>query len=102
MITSPPFPPSPPSGPPKGTNFSRRKVIAPSPPLPAFTLISVKSNINVMVHQISNLFYVRWRRPILIIRFLAAQQALNKEQKIDKDVLAESNKIKLSKGNAGY
>jgi hypothetical protein len=33
---------------------------------------------------------------------LAAQQALNKEQKIDKDVLAESNKIKLSKGNAGY
>jgi hypothetical protein len=55
-----------------------------------------------MVHQISNLFYVRWRRPILIIRFLAAQQALNKEQKIDKDVLAESNKIKLSKGNAGY
>ena len=32
-ITSPPLPPSPPSGPPRGTNFSLRKDTAPSPPL---------------------------------------------------------------------
>ena len=35
--TSPPWPPSPPSGPPLGTNFSRRKDIAPFPPSPALT-----------------------------------------------------------------
>jgi hypothetical protein len=32
MITDPPFPPSPPSGPPLSTNFSLLKLIAPSPP----------------------------------------------------------------------
>src|SRR6476661_6803966 len=32
--TSAPFPPSPPSGPPNSTNFSRRKLTAPGPPAP--------------------------------------------------------------------
>src|SRR5215218_4851734 len=32
--TSPPRPPSPPSGPPNSMNFSRRKEMAPPPPLP--------------------------------------------------------------------
>ena len=35
--TSPPFPPSPPFGPPRGTYFSLRKLTQPRPPSPAFT-----------------------------------------------------------------
>src|SRR5699024_875735 len=41
----PPRPPSPPSGPPAATNFSRWKLTAPSPPLPAWSqmvAISIK------------------------------------------------------------
>src|SRR4051794_10893395 len=38
-----PSPPSPPDGPPLGTNFSRRKAIAPLPPAPAFTRIVASS-----------------------------------------------------------
>src|SRR5207248_10942146 len=40
---SPPLPPSPPEGPPRGTNFSRRNATAPAPPSPAFTKISASS-----------------------------------------------------------
>ena len=36
-------PPSPPSGPPLGTCFSRRKLIAPSPPRPALTRMRARS-----------------------------------------------------------
>src|ERR1700722_4864325 len=43
MITSPPRPPSPPEGPPRGTNFSRRKATQPLPPSPAFTRILASS-----------------------------------------------------------
>src|SRR5438270_9118746 len=43
MITSPPRPPSPPEGPPRGTNFSRRKAMQPLPPSPAFTRIRASS-----------------------------------------------------------
>src|SRR5215204_2000336 len=39
----PPLPPSPPSGPPRGMNFSRRKLIAPRPPWPAVTSMSTSS-----------------------------------------------------------
>src|SRR5262245_54387966 len=39
----PPRPPSPPSGPPRGTYFSRRKLTAPSPPLPAWTEMRASS-----------------------------------------------------------
>src|SRR6185437_17123190 len=35
MRMSPPWPPSPPEGPPRGTNFSRRKAMQPLPPSPA-------------------------------------------------------------------
>ena len=38
-----PSPPSPPDGPPLGTNFSRRNAIAPLPPAPAFTRIVASS-----------------------------------------------------------
>ena len=37
--TSPPLPPLPPSGPPRGTYFSRRKLMHPLPPLPALMWI---------------------------------------------------------------
>src|SRR5262249_2404259 len=37
MITSPPRPPFPPSGPPSGLNFSRRTEAQPCPPPPPFT-----------------------------------------------------------------
>src|SRR5688572_9147969 len=43
MMMSPPRPPSPPSGPPIGTNFSRRNDEAPDPPVPAFTLTTTRS-----------------------------------------------------------
>src|SRR3984957_9686727 len=46
MMTSPPRPPSPPEGPPRGTNFSRRKATHPLPPSPAFTRIFA-SSINI-------------------------------------------------------
>src|ERR1051326_7612571 len=36
-MTSPPRPPSPPDGPPRGTNFSRRNATQPLPPSPALT-----------------------------------------------------------------
>src|SRR5947208_1917124 len=40
---SPPLPPSPPLGPPLGSNFSRRKETWPPPPEPAKTLITASS-----------------------------------------------------------
>src|SRR5580700_11144111 len=46
MTMSPPLPPSPPDGPPRGTNFSRRKAMQPLPPSPAFTRI-VASSMNM-------------------------------------------------------
>src|SRR5688572_16235829 len=46
--TLPPRPPSPPEGPPRGTNFSRRNAALPSPPLPACTWM-VASSMNFML-----------------------------------------------------
>src|SRR5579862_73246 len=46
MMMSPPRPPSPPEGTPRGTNFSRRKAMQPLPPPPAFTRITA-SSINI-------------------------------------------------------
>src|ERR1039458_4733272 len=43
MKMSPPRPPSPPLGPPRGTYFSRRKARQPLPPSPAFTRIRTSS-----------------------------------------------------------
>src|SRR5271155_5550706 len=42
-VTLPPRPPSPPLGPPRGTNFSRRNARQPLPPSPAFTRIRTSS-----------------------------------------------------------
>src|SRR5215218_3007525 len=42
-MMSPPRPPSPPSGPPMGTNFSRRNELAPDPPVPASTRTTTRS-----------------------------------------------------------
>src|SRR5437870_11533185 len=39
----PPWPPSPPEGPPRGTYFSRRKAMQPLPPSPPFTNILASS-----------------------------------------------------------
>src|SRR5690349_7840205 len=46
-MTSPPPPPFPPLGPPRGTNFSRRKLTQPRPPSPAITRI-LTSSMNFM------------------------------------------------------
>src|SRR5262250_2067904 len=46
MITLPPRPPSPPEGPPRGTNFSRRNATQPLPPPPPATRI-VASSMNI-------------------------------------------------------
>src|SRR6266545_6149 len=43
MNTDPPLPPSPPLGPPRGTNFSRRNARQPLPPPPATTWMSTSS-----------------------------------------------------------
>ena len=50
--TLPPRPPSPPLGPPKGMNFSRRKLTQPAPPLPA-AMSMVASSTNFMVGRFS-------------------------------------------------
>ena len=47
--TSPPRPPLPPSGPPLGRSFSRRRCEAPSPPLPERTLMTAVSTKTFMV-----------------------------------------------------
>src|SRR5260370_17341439 len=57
MMTSPPRPPSPPLGPPRGTNFSRRKAMQPFPPSPAFTRIRT-SSMNTQTNKLS-LFHLR-------------------------------------------
>src|SRR5438105_3177413 len=49
-MMSPPFPPSPPEGPPRGAYFSRRNATAPGPPSPALTWISA-SSMNCMGDQ---------------------------------------------------
>src|SRR5579885_3686679 len=49
-ITSPPLPPSPPEGPPLGTNFSLRKATHPLPPSPAFTYTRARS-MNIGIPQ---------------------------------------------------
>src|ERR1700726_4595364 len=43
MVMSPPRPPSPPLGPPRGTYFSRRNARQPLPPSPAFTRMITSS-----------------------------------------------------------
>src|SRR5438067_180954 len=59
MYTSPPRPPSPPEGPPRGTNFSRRKATHPLPPSPAFTRIRASSmNIRNFVELAETLEFV--------------------------------------------
>src|SRR5271156_5971048 len=55
MRMSPPWPPSPPEGPPLGTNFSRRKAMQPLPPSPAFNRI-LASSINIALLKCN-----RWR-----------------------------------------
>lgn len=47
--TLPPSPPLPPSGPPLGMNFSRRKLRQPLPPLPAFTVMTASSTNLILV-----------------------------------------------------
>ena len=47
-MMSAPLPPSPPFGPPCGTYFSRRKLLIPLPPSPAFTNIRARS-INIFL-----------------------------------------------------
>src|SRR5271167_1265837 len=47
---SPPLPPSPPDGPPRGTYFSLRNAIQPLPPSPPFTRI-VASSTNIDSHR---------------------------------------------------
>src|SRR5580698_6770039 len=48
----PPWPPSPPDGPPRGTYFSRRNATQPLPPFPAFTNIFASSTNNASLQQL--------------------------------------------------
>src|SRR5215831_18819388 len=57
----PPLPPSPPLGPPRGTNFSRRKAMQPWPPSPALTVI-LASSMNMPLEAIL------WRPAVLFDR----------------------------------
>src|SRR5437016_5279073 len=50
-MTSPPCPPSPPDGPPKGTYFSRRKAEQPLPPRPPVTCRSTSSTNAVLTFR---------------------------------------------------
>src|SRR5258708_10639843 len=59
MVMSPPRPPSPPLGPPRGTNFSRRNARQPLPPSPAFTRIRT-SSMNIEKPPPSNDAGGRW------------------------------------------
>src|SRR5271169_5759699 len=56
MTMSPPLPPSPPEGPPRGTNFSRLNAMQPFPPSPALTRIFA-SSMNMLVVS-------RWQNPV--------------------------------------
>src|SRR5690554_4970840 len=58
----PPWPPSPPSGPPLGTYFSRRKLRQPLPPLPASTMIEASST-NCICHSPDGIYRHDTRRP---------------------------------------
>src|SRR5581483_10194259 len=57
MMTSPPLPPSPPEGPPRGTKFSRRKATHPFPPSPALTQV-LASSMNIRRYSFSSLSLV--------------------------------------------
>src|SRR6266436_7653092 len=49
----PPWPPSPPEGPPRGTYFSRRKAMQPLPPSPPFTnILASSTNTGRRLHKI--------------------------------------------------
>src|SRR5271163_4984785 len=67
IVTSPPRPPSPPLGPPRGTYFSRRKARHPLPPSPAFRVILTSST------NIKNL--VLFRGASFSLRRASARQA---------------------------
>src|SRR5579863_10133739 len=68
MTTSPPLPPSPPEGPPRGTNFSRRKAMQPLPPSPALTRI-VASSMNMKTScQLSAVSFQLDQHPSVPIR----------------------------------
>src|SRR4051812_6104766 len=60
-MTLPPRPPSPPSGPPIGTNFSRRKETMPDPPSPAFTWMRTRS-MNVISYPVPEPLRTRHQR----------------------------------------
>src|SRR5207248_2801807 len=53
MKIDPPWPPSPPLGPPRGTNFSRRNARQPRPPWPAATWMSTSST-NITIGELAN------------------------------------------------
>src|SRR5579863_3281182 len=75
MITSPPLPPSPPEGPPRGTNFSRRKAMQPLPPSPAFTRILASStNIGRSNQQLGTSLAVRQNLACLLVSAEDANQ----------------------------
>src|ERR1700739_3858676 len=74
MMTSPPRPPSPPEGPPRGTNFSRRKAMQPFPPSPALTRI-LASSMNISRRHISNLDREQGANPHCDKIFIASLQS---------------------------
>src|SRR5436305_14396632 len=69
MTTSPPRPPSPPEGPPRGTNFSRRNAMQPLPPSPPRTRTSAESmNMDVKLSAVSHQLSAGNRPPTVALK----------------------------------
>src|SRR5512137_2352749 len=116
MMTSPPRPPSPPFGPPNGTNFSRRNDTHPAPPSPERTNIFTSSTncilllpnfliINSRFHQIKTsillaFFMAEWftetagctREDTMSISTISSQAMMLKEQSLQYQLGIEAMK----------
>src|SRR5204862_7485673 len=78
--TEPPWPPSPPSGPPLGTYFSRRKLTQPRPPSPPLTKMVTRSMNIGLLYQVVSSFSARRTCAIAVSPAIAhVLRALNGE-----------------------
>src|SRR5215510_13354290 len=99
MTTSPPRPPWPPEGPPRGTNFSRRKAMQPFPPSPAFTRI-LASSMNIGFSTCTVLMNCHPENPMLLegppamrracMRFHGSSAMISSQKKPRKSNLARN------------
>src|SRR5215469_10094061 len=81
---SPPWPPSPPEGPPRGTNFSRRKAMQPFPPSPAFTRIFA-SSMNIFISSLQGPAINYAYRVQIGHLYRCAPRSLYRQQDLERD-----------------